>query len=366
MKCIYCGSDTKYPDRQKNGGRCAACQHPFAFEPKPDPLSVSDGLFQRVLKDVSAENTVFFTERQLWYEFNRRVSRKMLRWNPWSTTATLSGVGGVGLAIALASAWPVALGVCGVVGGAAMSRRFNRNAPNYARIEYGKFLSDYLSRWVKIHGPIEKLLPPLHRDAPSAPPSPAPDVAQYSFDRALVTDDGEIAAMLVANNFHFENNCAVLSVDGYPPGITDTVLTMLRRNPQLTVFALHDASEQGLRLTRALRGERWFPDTAIRLIDLGLRPAHARKMTLFLLRGERRTLADDLRASLSPEEAAWLESGSSAELAALRPAKLMRAVYQGFARANQIGADGVGIDSGPGGIWLYNPGADVYAADSFG
>ena len=30
--------------------------------------------------------------------------------------------------------------------------------------------------------------------------------------------------MLVANNFHFENNCAILSLDGYPSGNAATVL----------------------------------------------------------------------------------------------------------------------------------------------
>src|SRR5579871_4422416 len=73
MKCIHCGSDTTYPTRRSNGGRCGGCKHPFAFEPKTDPLKMSDGLFQKIIKDVSGDGKLFFTEKQLWYEFNRKI-----------------------------------------------------------------------------------------------------------------------------------------------------------------------------------------------------------------------------------------------------------------------------------------------------
>ena len=63
----------------------------------------------------------------------------------------------------------------------------------------------------------------------------------------------------------------------------------------------------------------------------------------------------------------WLERGNTAELAALRPARLMRAIYQGFARAGQIGADpGSDTLADTPLIWIHDGGADVYAADSFG
>lgn len=363
MKCIHCDSDTNYKDRVANGGQCAACRHRFAFEPKTDPLGVSDGLFQRVLKDVSADNTVFFTERQLWYELNRRKARRRFWVAPWGWVA--------GLSIPLI---PLGIGVIGVVVGAIGSNVARKKVPIYATIPRGEFQVKYLAKWIDAHGPIEKLLASPAPDAPSS--APPAEVAAYSFDRALVTEDADIAAMLVANNFHFENNCAILSRDGYPFGNADTVLTMLRRNPQLAVFALHDASVEGCLLAHSLRDERWFPDTSVRIFDLGLRPHHARRM-LLSRRSESIPCPPVLGQTLAPDEIRWLEEGSVAELATLRPARLMRAVYQGFARANQSGADGVYIDSG-GGIWIYSSGpgydtgsstggaTDVAAADSFG
>src|SRR5688500_9744041 len=110
MRCIHCGSDTKYKDR-RTINRCSACQHPFAFEPKTQMVGgvgIADGLFERVIKDVSGDGTVFFTEKQLWYEFNRRVWKKTIQLNGWGFLAGASGIGGVVGGIVMASVWPVA------------------------------------------------------------------------------------------------------------------------------------------------------------------------------------------------------------------------------------------------------------------
>lgn len=369
MKCIYCSTDTTYPVRRGNGGQCRSCRHPFAFEPKTDPLGVADGLFQRAIKDVSGDNSLFFTEGQLWYEFNRRLLRKKVPGSPAVALISVSTVGGGLIALLAHTFWPLAIiTVPGVIGGAVLRARARRAGPppQHPRISGSDFRRKYLSRWGSVHGRIEKLLPPIEPQAAPAPKSP--DVAAFSFDRALVTDHAAIAAMLVANNFHFENNCAILSADGYPAPVFDTVMTMLRRNPNLRVFAVHDASEAGCGLPLALRGETWFPDATVRVLDLGLRPAHVQKMRPISLPGGSRTLPAILRAALAPEEAAWLERGESVELAVIRPAKLMRSLYQGFARADQAGPVGGGDMGGDGGIviWGYDGGADIQAADSFG
>jgi hypothetical protein len=365
MKCIYCNSDSNYKTRKDNGGRCGACQHPFAFEPRGATPSITDPRFKRIIQDVSGDGKIAFTDRQLWYEFNRKLWRKRFWKAPWGRVAAISAGAGVASSWALDAGWLLLSGIAGTVFAAIMSRRGPQPPPGEPPVSYNTFLSYYLGRWEQAHGKVEKLLPPVTPRLAPATREAEPDLTAYSFDRALVTDHDHIAAMLVANNFHFENNCAILSADGYPSGIADTVMTMLRRNPQLKVFALHDASARGCALPRTLRGERWFPDTSIGIIDLGLRPKHVQQMKLFTLAGSPRVLASDVGALMSTEEAAWLEAGQTAELDALRPARLMRAIYQGFARAGQIGHGDAATGDG-GVIWFYDGGADVYAADSFG
>ena len=330
MQCIHCGRDTKYKVRKANGGKCGSCGHPFAFEPRDYPR-ITDRFFQQTIQAVDGRGRVFFTERQLWYEVNRRLRRR--RWNYFLL-------------------------------------RLFRRPPGLPSVPPVEFRRAYVRPWLEAHGPIEKLLP-AGRRAPSdqrqAPPShrPPSELSVYSFDRAVVADHAEIAAMLVANNFHFENNCAVLSLDGYPSGVADTVLAMLRRNPNLQVCAVHDASPEGCALPLALRREPWFPEPTVRVLDLGLRPRHVRALRLHTLIDDGRVLAPEVRALLTPEEIAWLEQGNRAELAALRPARLMRTIFQAFSRPPG-GADSEGGAADGDSVWFYDSEADVHAADSFG
>ena len=377
MKCIRCQTDSKYKDRQSNRS-CKQCGENFAFEPKTDRFGVSDGLFQHAIDDVSAKGTLFFTERNLYYEFNRRVMKRQPSQGVVGGVALgfFSVVGSIGFAAVTASFFPLLLGVCGVAGGVAMARMSKTRAGGspLPLVTFPDFQERYLSNWFTAHGEIEKLLKSAAlgpKDPPSDTSLPA-DLSAYSFDRALVTGSREMAAMLVANRFHFENNCAILSLNGYPEHARDTVMSMLRRNPNLTVFTVHSASYAGMRLAGHMREEPWFPDRAVRIVDLGLRPQHAVKLKLIAqLESPGANDASGV-PSMSAEEVKWLADGYFVDLAALRPGRLMKAIYQGFARANRDLANattddnGVVIYSDPGGMWIGDPGADVYASDSFG
>jgi DNA-directed RNA polymerase subunit RPC12/RpoP len=383
MKCIHCGSDSKLKDRQANNGRCSQCKHRFAFEPTTDPRKVSDGLFERCIKDVSGEGTLFFTEKQLWYELNRRLLRK-IPYIPKPFTIG-AGVCGAGIAAGFLTGTVFLIPVGFIAGAAALivGARVGKKNPKPRRVlvPLDDFRNRYLTTYQSAHGRLEKLLPeiPLSRKSSSSPSTEKipSDLTSYSFDRALITQNADMASMLVANRFHFENNCAILAADGrYPANRAyDMILQMLKQNPALTVFALHDASAEGLRLSLNLREANWFPDRRVRLVDLGLRPLHVLKGG-FLLKPETPSpVPPEIASRLTPEELTWLKQGDIVELSALRPARLMRAIYQGFNQVNAMPSGG--IDDGGvviiGGnnygsdVWVGDGnGADVFATDSFG
>ena len=374
MKCIRCQTDSKYKDR-KVRAYCLSCGEKFAFEPKTDRWTVSDGMFKRVIDDVSAKGALYFTEKQIYYEFNRRLLKRMPAGIVGGIAlGAVSTVGSVFLAATSASLFPLVFGVCGIGAGVAVAMQSRKRAAiRLAAISFPTFTSGYLSRWMEAHGEIDKLITASYLKAKSAAITSTPtDLSAYSFDRALVTGSREIAAMLVANRFHFENNCAILSYDGYPDHVFDTVMSMLRRNPGLTVYAIHNASYAGMRLAGHMRDDTWFPDRSVRVVDLGLRPQHAIKLKLMALQEAPGALDTSVTTTLTPEESKWLADGYFVDLAALRPAKLMRAIFQGFARANRdlqtatTGDDGILIYSDPGGAWIGDSSADVYAPDSFG
>nr|MDJ0511126.1 hypothetical protein [Crocosphaera sp.] len=78
MRCINCGRDNKLKDRIANNGRCYYCNHPFAFEPTDMRVKAkfTDPFFAKLLTDISAENTLFFTGQQFQYFLHKRLKGK--------------------------------------------------------------------------------------------------------------------------------------------------------------------------------------------------------------------------------------------------------------------------------------------------
>ncbi|HWO02347.1 MAG TPA: MFS transporter permease, partial [Blastocatellia bacterium] len=206
-------------------------------------------------------------------------------------------------------------------------------------------LEKLILTWAHNNGRVAKLLA-----APQAGPKHAhisPEIKQYSFDRLVVCEHATIAQFLIANNFHFENNCAVLSIDKYPNEIFDTVMEMLRRNPALKVYALHDASLAGIQLTHRLTTESdWFQGSAnVQIHDLGLLPRQILDRSVFVRESPAfasqaaKLLAGPVFASLRPEEERWLREGKYVELESISPRMLLGVVTQGIARSRVPGAE---------------------------
>ena len=171
----------------------------------------------------------------------------------------------------------------------------------------------------------------LTRGLVSAPLEPAraavrpwlavePDVLDYGLPRLLVCQDETIAAMLRANDLHLEAACPVYAMADLP--LHPDLVTALGRAGDATVYVLHDASAAGLATTHSVR---LGLDT--RVVPLGLRPMHAATMHLTAGRGP---ATPDLEpvTGLTPWEHRWLRSGRYAEVAAINPARLLRALHR--------------------------------------
>lgn len=345
MKCIYCSTNSAL--RERSDGACKKCHHPFAFEPntmmklpfdepsgRMNVFALTDPAFHRAIENVSDKHSVFFTPRQLYYQLLKLKSR-----HPKLKGKNANLVRPSGLKMK-------------------------------AIISYNYFRQHMLPYWLKAHGAPPKMLPEGGRLRPALQQgSNPPDLQSYSFDRLLVCDKAETADMLLANNLHFETNTPIVSLDGYPQDIFPNIMSMVRRNPNLKVFALHDADPQGCLLPLRLREDpRWFPQPSIQIFDIGLRPRHVAALPGLLVTDravqidspmtlnskeyvqlvgigrkkwrqqreasrQRLELRPEARRLLSPAERRWLESGYQAELASLKPSALMRAIYQSFNRA---------------------------------
>jgi hypothetical protein len=437
MKCIRCDADNNLKDRTANMGRCKGCNHPFAFEPTAMPLEakLTDPFFAKLITDISANNTLFFTPRQLYYLLDKRLRSRFTRGNLISNPILSIGcscipalIGSIIftdlLHLPFAVVLPIILSICialliATVSQNAVSPKANRRIRQeglqtlkimswiilliglpvsiIAKTPVGmigsivlgisafwlssdrqrkqskifdNFLVDrtqfdlWLNQWNSINPP-EKILPPP--ETSSLPAAPNPEVTAYSFDRVVVCDSPELAQLLISNNFHFENNCAILSIDRYPQSIFDTTMEMLSRNPDLKVYALHNCSPQGLQLIHRLREEEvWFPDPAIPIIDVGILPRQIMEnidvMTPQSTESARTSqqLASAIRNSLNPPELEWLDAGCYLELESFPPQKLIQILQRAISESRELatieGDDMVIIDNSPG----------FYTVESFG
>lgn len=284
MKCIYCGTDSKYSER--SDGRCK-CGKKFAFEPKTGDRFTDAG-FKSAIDAVSAQGQIRWGVEHLYYELCRRLLNRGW-WKIWSL---LRGP-----------------------------------RPRFVRLDQSTF-DGLWQRWKTAHGLPTGLI--VRKADPGVSKPREADIGDYSFDRAVICDRARTVDLLIANNFHFENSCAVLSIGGYPKGPFETVRTMLKRNPKLQVFALHDASIPGCTLAHTLANDpQWFKGQA-QVNDLGLRPRHAGPFRGLLLptQGGPGVGPDQ---GISADELQWLNA-YLLELAAIRPEQILKRLFRGINR----------------------------------
>jgi len=338
VKCIRCGHDSKYKERSNQ--TCPRCNGRFAFEPRQG-AKLTDQAFQNAIDRVSGDGKLRWGAEHLYYEVARR-----LRPRAWFRTrnSQIGGavVGAAGLFITYEMGLLFLVGYA-IAGGGLAVHQYRRARAATIGLDRTAF-SGMLIAWERAHGRPKGLIV-----RPEAPAQSRPrrvlesDLADYSFDRAVICDRAQTVDLLLANNFHFENNCAVLSVEGYPPGPFETVRTMLKRNPKLQVFALHDATVEGCRLARRLATDpTWFAGQ-VSVTDVGLRPGQAGPFQgLWLPSPVPNVMPEN---GIKPAEAAWLGK-YSLKLAAIRPDQVLKRLFRAMNRKPEDDDDG---DSGSGG-----------------
>lgn len=384
MKCIACGTDNNLKARTAAGGRCKKCLHRFAFEPTrmSGHPRFTDVFFQKAIAAISVNNTLSFTTQQFCYFMNRRLQWKQLQnlrivflfCLCIITFVIVIYAGSLNLSITQ-TVWFLALilVLCSSIAlflWLALKQYLKaRSILSSVSLEQ---VHGWFHTWAGINGPVDRLLhvPTQHDVFLSSQPTTDTDITAYSFDRLVICQSDRIAQMLIANNFHFENACAILSVSGYPQRIFDTTLKMLRRNPALQVYTFHDCDYEGISLAHKMRNDpQWFPDEGITIVDIGLLPRQilAAKSNIFVQEDKTainvtKRLEPAVRKGLSEAERRWLDAGNFVELESFTPKKLIRVLQQGIARSQQISSEGDSLlllnETSGGGL--------LYTVDSFG
>lgn len=372
MKCIKCDTDNKLKDR--TDGVCQKCRHPIVFDPKRTFGDFfNDKLFQKTVALISVSNTLKFTPRQYYYFINN-----MKAVNPQYSIAPL---GCFFLFAALVSFFiglskhdfvplfvvPSVLLLISLFTMPSVLAMFGIKPRRSIRVTYGTAVAAF-DRWAAVNEPIDLLLPNPLKSIPSG--KVAAELLDYSFDRLIVTETDEIAQFLIANNFHFENNCAVLSINKYPIKIFDTIMMMLKNNPELKVFVLHNASWRGISILDQVRNE-WFKDQpTVQIIDLGLLPRQFEKKAMFVetdFEGVKEAkVSAGVRESLTQKERKWLSEGNAVKAESIAPQNLLRMIATGFAMSKDPTKKDSLVPVSDSSSSGSDPGIFIFASDSFG
>jgi hypothetical protein len=284
-----------------------------------DPTPPVERALALALARLAALPGLVVSERQLYYEVCRA-----LRPAPGLDVPGAWGLLGVGAVRALAGAGPWALAGAAAASGLALlaARRLphTRTPP----IDLPTFTAA-LARHTAAHGRPPALLaarPGVHLGLDGR----EPDLWDYGLARALVVDDDDLAAALLATGIHLELGCAVFGRRDAAP-LPAPVRAMLARTPGARVLALHHADAASLAALPDLRARLGLP-AQVGLAPVGLRPAHARALHLFA--GTGTPPPADRLARLAPgltaAERRWLAAGHTAELAAVHPLRLLRSL----------------------------------------
>ena len=455
MKCVNCGTDNNLRDRTANNGRCVKCHHPFAFEPQnmPPKLRFTDPFFQGAIAQLSNDDSLYFTSKQLHHFLDKKIKKKgqqniifqvfgYLFFGVWATgflgtflsialknintypiilfayhlyriifsyritqssestilqrrnNSRLLQVMGIILLVGLSAVFlliapsplffavSVILGGFSLITGTRQVRRSRLIPQDFITTQ--EQVQDWIRRWENANGKIEKLLRQREQETETSRELSG-EITNYSFDRAVICDRAEIARFLIANNFHFENNCAVLSVTGYPQNIFSTVLEMLKRNPNLKIYALHSCTPRGVQLAYHLQtSPNWFGNHSIQIYEVGILPRQVfNQGDFFILNSPRlgeetKQFPRQVKEKLLPEEIEWLEKGNYIELESLSPRRIIQALTQAISQSrtaemtgDSVSGNGGDLDAGET-YFLFssfqgdNSRSSVFASDSFG
>jgi len=434
MKCVNCGTDNKLRDRKESNGRCKQCHHQFTFEPTDmGAFKITDAMFSKTLADISVNYTLHFTNKQFLYFLDSRLKKKAFKstsfWIMYFFLnifiAPIFGIVGslisqvlfvtylflvsqpnkldsftrrnsakrlvfVGVFILIFStlSWwssynvnfifysftflgilSVSLGILQLVR-IKNSRDLGYDSQDFLITQLN--VNDWLARWQLFNGKVDKILPETPTEIEAV--SISPEITAYSFDRLVVCDSPSIAQVLIANNFHFEHNCAILAMNGYPENIFGITMEMLKRNPNLQVFALHDCSPEGVSLVNYIRtNENWFLNSQLPIIDIGLLPRQilGNKGRMFIRKTatsaeKSKNLPLEIRQTLSAQELSWLDAGNFIELESFSPQTLIQVIRNAISRSLDLVADSNGLLVISDPVNYVDTNNSIYMIESFG
>jgi len=329
MRCVKCTRNLLYKERSQK--RCPHCEQVLVFEPKTGD-QITDRAFAEALDKLSDSGHLAWQPAQLHHALAKRHERKYLRGQTGTGLLIMAFI--LGIVFFIFKPWLLQpLWLQSYLAGSALILSvivFALRSRPVMALEASQ-VKLWLQRWQKVHGPPAGLIEQARLPRPRQEQTD-PSLLDYTVERAVICDKPETVDFLLANNLHIEQRCAILTLGGYPTERFEEIRQMLRRNPQLAVFVLHDASYNGCRLHQELiQNKDWFPGSR-RVWDIGIFPRHAQHFKGLWTPAQ--SPPSTALLGYKPAELAWLQK-YRLSLMALPPPLLLKQLRKVFNHYSQ-------------------------------
>ena len=333
VTCPHCSASLTR--KQRAGVTCDLCKKEFAFDPKDHSLGLHDLRFRRVTGRLGANGTKY-TASQLRLALTRKAPAKA---SLLGLAIVLMIVGGLALVFGTAkSADGFTLAGIGLVLVGIVMLMSALEGPPTEEMRRQQFQFDTLGRWRALYGE----LPAGLVDEAALAGLAEEERPRQNLVGVVVCPEREILVSLLANGVPGKLRLGLLGTAPPADAWEKDLLELLRKDPRLPVFLLHDASAAGIFLARDLPQTLGLSPEH-RIYDLGLNPKKSIAKKRFTessavspevsARLDREAPGADVagsrpirrgRAQVSPEEMAWLKAGNCAPVLAVPPASLIK------------------------------------------
>jgi len=236
------------------------------FDPQVDGTSDDD--FRALLARASDDGRHDFTENQLYARYARGrvvVTRFIARRGKFGLVMIVLGLAiwvyalKIDWGLTLVTGIAITLGGVAQVGTGVVTRR--DPAPREP-------LALWLEKWLGTQAEPRLLRAPslAHAGLEYAPPR---------VDALIVVERDLLVDLLLKNGAHEQLNALIVSESGYPHALVVEAQRVLDERSDLKVFALHDATESGVRMHARLQARKSPPLADRPITDIGLFAAEA-------------------------------------------------------------------------------------------
>lgn len=277
MKCPECNHNHK---RGKDGMKCLRCERRFIFDPKKHAnggKGLTDAYFIKCIEKLSRNGTYFFTEDELYCFMAQQTRPGMAGCIIGAFIITAIITGGLHLMMAL-GIWPAFFVLPILV---LMAVKISNSV--LSRKKWAK----YLRHWQQMTGNdahkdnhlSAMLTTPQLLEKPSQ--ANEPDIYDYGAAKLLICEHDIQVDWLVKNGFHAENGIVIISENFYPQYLTEQVQELIKNNPDLDIYTLHNSDSNGESMIGRLQNplNNWGLG-GLEIVDLGLSSEHLLKAKL--------------------------------------------------------------------------------------